>query len=203
MTRAASQGPPEALVRRYYDRIGDARRILDVGCGAGALGRFRPHDGFEIVGVDRNAEAVAAAGQYEEASELDLERHDLPFEDASFDAVVAKDILEHLADPLRVTRECFRVLRPGGVLLASVVMAKPRAVWADYTHVRGFTRTTARLLLEHGGFVVEEQWQMGGVPLTNRLGAVGAVPTLLRIPGVGRAFASSWELKARRPAVAR
>ncbi len=80
----------------------------------------------------------------------------------------------------------------------SVVMAKPRAVWADYTHVRGFTRRSARLLLEDAGFEVEAVWRMGGIPLSTRLRFIWLVPTLLRLPVVGWLWASSWELKARR-----
>jgi hypothetical protein len=83
--------------------------------------------------------------------------------------------------------------------MTSVVMARPRIVWADYTHVRGFTKRTAVQLLEDAGLVVEKLWRMGGVPLSGRLGLIWLVPTLLRLPGCNQLWASSWELKARKP----
>ena len=190
--------PPAALFRRYYSEFGDARTILDLGCGHGALGRYRPSSDIEVHGIDNDAGAAAAAAAYELALCLDVDREDLPYPDESFDAVLAKDILEHLHDPARVVRELHRVLRPAGVVVASVVMAKPRAVWADYTHVRGFTQRAARLLFADAGFRVERMWRMGGVPLAERFGFMDAVPTLLRVPGIGWAWASSWELRARK-----
>ena len=107
-------------------------------------------------------------------------------------------IFEHLHDPGRLAREVTRVARPGAVVITSVVMARPRNVWADYTHVRGFTKRTASQLLEDAGLRVERIWRMGGVPLSGRLGFVQLVPTLLRLPGCNQLWASSWELKARK-----
>jgi len=78
----------------------------------------------------------------------------LPFEDASFDGVVAKDLLEHVADPVAVVVEMLRVLRPGGRLFASSPDAQKWA-WDDYTHRRPFTRKSYRLLFADQGFVVE------------------------------------------------
>jgi SAM-dependent methyltransferase len=46
--------------------------------------------------------------------------HDLPFEDATFDAVVCQAVLEHVLDPPRVVAEMHRVLRPGGLLYAEI-----------------------------------------------------------------------------------
>ncbi len=69
-----------------------------------------------------------------------------PYGDDFFDAVLARDILEHLREPWLTLREARRVLRPGGIIVASVVMAEPQAVWADYTHVRGFTRSSVDLM---------------------------------------------------------
>ncbi len=191
-------GMSSQLAARYFRDFGAARRILDVGCGTGALGRYRLSPEIEIHGVDIDAGAVAQAAGFEQTICLDLETSPLPYDDASFDAVLAKDILEHLRDPGRLVGEIHRVLRPGGVLVVSVIMAKPRAVWADYTHVRGFTRRSARLLLEDAGFEVEAVWRMGGIPLSTRLRLIWLVPTLLRLPVVGWLWASSWELKARR-----
>ncbi len=191
-------GMSSQLAARYFRDFGAARRILDVGCGTGALGRNRLSPEIEIHGVDIDAGAVAQAAGFEQAICLDLETSPLPYDDASFDAVLAKDILEHLRDPGRLVVEIHRVLRPGGVLVVSVIMAKPRAVWADYTHVRGFTRRSARLLLEDAGFEVEAVWRMGGIPLSTRLHFIWLVPTLLRLPVVGWLWALSWELKARR-----
>jgi SAM-dependent methyltransferase len=191
-------GMPEQLAARYFRDFGEARCVLDVGCGTGALGRHRPSPDIEIHGVDVDEGAVAQAARFEQAICLDLESSPLPYDDATFDAVLAKDVLEHLHEPWRLVAEIHRVLRPGGVLVASMIMARPKRVWSDYTHVRGFTQRSARLLLEDAGFDVEAIWRMGPVPGSNRLRFMGLVPHLLRVPGAGALWASSWELRARR-----
>jgi SAM-dependent methyltransferase len=188
-----------ALAARYYDALGEARRILDVGCGVGEFGRYKPAPDIEVYGVDVDAGALEHARRFEHALCIDLEREPLPYEDGSFDAVLARDVLEHLQDPGRMVREIHRVLRPGGVLIASVVVARPARVWADYTHVRGFTRRAAQLLFEDAGLAVERVWRMGPVPLASRLRLLGVVPYLLSLPGLDQLWTSSWELRARRP----
>ncbi len=186
------------LAARYYREFGDAQTILDVGCGTGDFGRLRPSAATTVYGVDVDPIAVERAQRYERACRVDVDREPLPFSDATFDAVLAKDIFEHVADPGRLAREVFRVLRPGGVIVASVVMSRPRRVWADYTHRRGFTRDSARLLLEDAGFEVEAVWRMGGVPLSSRLGFIDLVPHLLKLPPFDALWGSSWEVRARR-----
>jgi SAM-dependent methyltransferase len=194
-----SRRMPTSLPALYFRQLRGARRVLDLGCGTGDLGRHaRGHDA-DIFGVDIDVGALKQAARFERVICLDLESASLPYADATFDAVVAKDIFEHVQDPGRLAREVARVTRPGGMVVASVVMARPRAVWADYTHVRGFTRHTASQLLEDAGLRVEQVWRMGGVPLTGRLGLVWLVPALLRLPGCNQLWASSWELRARRP----
>jgi SAM-dependent methyltransferase len=190
---------PVSLQAMYFRQFDGARRILDVGCGTGDLGRNRPSPDVEVLGVDIDAAALQQAAQFETVTCVDLDSRSLPYKDESFDAVLARDIFEHLQHPGGLVLEIARVLRPGGVVVASVVMARPRAVWADYTHVRGFTRHTATQLLEDAGLAVEKLWRMGGVPLSGRLGFVRLVPTLLRLPGCNQLWASSWEVKARRP----
>lgn len=185
---------PAALADSYWRVFAGARRVLDVGCGSGEFGRYAPH-GAEIHGVDVDERAVELASRFERARRADLESEPLPYEDEAFDAVLAKDVLEHVADAGALAQELHRVLRPGGVLVASVVMAKPRAVWADYTHVRGFTRRSAALLLRDAGFDVEAIWPMGPLPLSTRLGLFRILPVLLRLPALSW-WAHSWELKA-------
>jgi SAM-dependent methyltransferase len=188
-----------ALAAWYYRQIGPAGRILDLGCGNGDFGRYRPSRDIEVYGVDVDRGAVASATRFEVAVQGDLDGSTLPYEDQFFDGVLARDILEHLREPWVTLREAHRVLRPGGVIVGSVVMAKPQAVWADYTHIRGFTRSSVELMFRDASFEVEAVWQMGGIPLTSRLGLIDQVPNLLRLPLIGRRWATSWEIRARRP----
>ncbi len=105
------------LFRRYVG--GPGRHVLDLGCRDGALTQAYA-GGNEIVGVDADREALAEAEKLGiETRWADLDDA-LPFEDGSFDVVVAGELLEHLRDPRRVVSEVLRVLRPGGTFVASV-----------------------------------------------------------------------------------
>ncbi len=141
-------------------------RLLDVGCGTGWLGGHFDH----YTGVDGSESAVAAARE----RGLDVRRHDLaeplPFEDASFDGVVLKDVLEHVPDPVAVVREVHRVLVPGGRVFASSPDAQ-RWVWDDYTHRRPFTLKAYRLLFADQGFAIEQAGYESVMPGTSIVSA--------------------------------
>jgi methionine biosynthesis protein MetW len=98
---------------------GPGVRVLDLGCRDGAL-TSEYLDGNNVVGVDVDRAALArAAARGIETAWVDLD-DPLPFEDASFDVVVAAEVLEHLRLPERALAEARRVLRPGGRLVGSV-----------------------------------------------------------------------------------
>lgn len=188
-----------AVARFYWSRLGESQRVLDLGCGKGAIGALKPEH-REVHGLDISAALVARLEGYASASVWNLDDDaPLPFADSQFDAVVAKDILEHLQRPWQTVAEIRRVLRPGGVVMASVICHRSRRVWSDYTHVRGFTEASARHLFSDKGFIVEGQWRMGGVPGSARLEAIHLVPTLLKIPVLDWVWTSSYELRAIKP----
>jgi SAM-dependent methyltransferase len=105
------------LVRRYVG--GPGRRVLDVGCRYGALTRSYL-EGNDVVGLDVDRLAL------DEATRLGIEtvwanaEDGLPFDDESFDVVVAGELLEHLREPSALVGDARRVLRPGGTLVGSV-----------------------------------------------------------------------------------
>jgi SAM-dependent methyltransferase len=136
---------------------GPGLRVLDLGCRAGALtAHFAP--GNEVVGcdVDRGALELAAERLSIETHWLDVEDA-FPFEDATFDVVVAGELFEHLAQPKLAVAEAHRVLVPGGRLVGSVPNAfrlKSRIRFAfgrhpetDATHLQLFTPAMLRGLL--------------------------------------------------------
>jgi SAM-dependent methyltransferase len=88
--------------------------VLDVGCGDGALPRALP-PGWPWVGLDRSPTMLARAPKPTTLADA----HTLPFPDQSFGAVAMLWMLYHLPDPDRALAEGRRVLKPGGLLLAS------------------------------------------------------------------------------------
>src|SRR5437016_1460749 len=99
-------------------------RLLDVGCGPGSItvGLARAVAPGEVVGVDLAPDVLDAARTLAAEQDLSALRFEagraeaLPFPDASFDAVFAHTLLEHVPDATPVLREMRRVLRPGGLL---------------------------------------------------------------------------------------
>jgi SAM-dependent methyltransferase len=102
--------------------------VLEVGCGSGGYAMYVAESvGCRLVGVDLNGPGVKNANRLAAEAGLDgrvqfevcdaSER--LPFEDASFDAVLSNDVLCHLPGREQVIGEMFRVLKPGGRMLFS------------------------------------------------------------------------------------
>lgn len=140
----------------FQAAIGRGRRVLDLGCRSGALTRHLL-EGNEVVGLDVDEAALAKASALGiETVVADVEEP-LPFPDASFDAVVAGELLEHLRFPDGLVAEARRVLRPGGVFAGSVPNAfrlqsrlrflAGRPPEDDPTHLRLFSPAALRALL--------------------------------------------------------
>jgi 2-polyprenyl-3-methyl-5-hydroxy-6-metoxy-1,4-benzoquinol methylase len=155
----------QALVPR------SARRVLDLGCAAGALGAgLKARQGAEVVGVEVDV-------GYARAAERRLDRvvrgdaADLPGDLGRFDCVVAADVLEHLPDPWTALRRAVALLEPGGAVVVSLPNVRffevfrevfVRGRWPrrdhgifDAGHLRWFTLRDARGLLEQAGLRVE------------------------------------------------
>jgi ubiquinone/menaquinone biosynthesis C-methylase UbiE len=102
-------------------------RLLDVGSGGGqhAVSVVQARPDLRVVGIDIAPTMVkrsrALAGQNKVTDKVSFQlgdAQDLPFPDASFDGVYCAGPLKQVADKARALRECHRVLRPGGKLLA-------------------------------------------------------------------------------------
>jgi SAM-dependent methyltransferase len=144
--------------------------VLDLGCRTGALSQhYSAGNALVGVDVDRSALEQASARLGIETAWADVEEG-LPFDDESFDVVVAGELLEHLADPSATVAHAFRVLRPGGRFVGSVPNAfrlKSRLRFAagrhpetDATHLQLFTPAALRSLL--AGFEdVETRFAVG------------------------------------------
>jgi SAM-dependent methyltransferase len=152
---------------------GDALRILEVGCGEGRLGHLLKSrlPGREVYGVEREpGVAAAAASNLDRVFAIDVEREDVPMEAGSLDVLLYGDVLEHLVDPQSVLRRHRRLLRPGGIVLASIPNVQHHSILTailrsdfqyesagllDATHLRFFTWSTVFKLFLDAGFAPE------------------------------------------------
>ena len=73
-------------------------KVLDLGSGMGGFGKAKPEN-ISLYGVDRDLSISANSHGYEDVVNMDIGSTVLPFDDDSFDAILARDILEHLDNP--------------------------------------------------------------------------------------------------------
>lgn len=93
--------------------------ILDLGCGTGAVLQELAPRGW-AVGMDLSPHALAFCQTRQLKRLVCGDAQHIPFADASFDAVIALDVLEHVPDDRAAFHEIARVLKPGGILVLNV-----------------------------------------------------------------------------------
>ena len=147
-------------------------RVLALGCGGGYNGALLKRAGArEVVGVELHAgAAVQARKRLDAVVQSDLAHLDLSLlGDEPFDAILASDVLEHLAQPEEVLARALTRLRPGGAVVVSLPNVAHVVVFAnllmkrwprrssgifDHTHLRFFAKRDMVRLLEGAGLHV-------------------------------------------------
>ena len=126
-------------------------RVLDLGCAFGFTTRRLAHMGYDVIGVDNSPCYIAwAKRRHPQGNYLLHTAEALPFSDATFDAILLLDVLEHVVDQVAVLHEAQRVLKPAGTLILSVPHAGLLG-WLDSLNIYArFVRLT-----HHGLFPTE------------------------------------------------
>lgn len=101
--------------QRACEFIPKGAKVLDLGCGNGANGRWLT-DRCQYVGTDISLTALRRA-ICDAASLVCGDAENLPYRDDAFDAVIATFVLEHLVNPRQTFQEIWRVVRPNGLIV--------------------------------------------------------------------------------------
>lgn len=120
MGRYSAQLAPQLA---EFGGVSAGQRVLDVGCGPGALTSelVRRVGGEAVTAVDPSAPFVAAAkARHPTVNVQSASAERLPFADGAFDAALAQLVVHFMADPVAGLREMARVTRPGGVVAVCV-----------------------------------------------------------------------------------
>ena len=151
--------------------VAPGERVLDMGCGGGRHAFALYRRGAHVVALDLDAAELkdvagmfaALAPEVPEGATAQAVRgsaYELPFADASFDKVIAAEVLEHLPEDSRAMAELARVLKPGGSIAVTVPRWGPeRVCWAlsdayhanEGGHIRIYKGDQLRERLEQAG----------------------------------------------------
>ena len=133
-TAGADPEYEEQILPLAARELAGAQRVLDVGCGDGQVSRLAANLGAQVVGIDPTWNCVSVANQRGGGVFARAGAAQLPFADATFDAVVACLVFEHIRDVDSAIAEVARVLQPGGrfcFFLNHPLLQTPNSGWID------------------------------------------------------------------------
>jgi 2-polyprenyl-3-methyl-5-hydroxy-6-metoxy-1,4-benzoquinol methylase len=154
------------LLMMYLDKSLPGK-LLDVGCGNGArLARLRAL-GWEVCGQDLDPQAVSFAVKTFGLQAYQGRLEDIRFPEASFDYITLNHVVEHSHDPVRLLKECRRLLKKGGLLV--IVTPNGRSFAHKYfgpfwrgleppRHIHIFSPKTLSILAAKAGLSVFRSW---------------------------------------------
>jgi SAM-dependent methyltransferase len=178
----------EELTQRILKMISPTvgKRILEIGCGIGGSASYISEQGCkEYVGTDLSETAINHSQQAFIAKPnfrfMAMDATHIDFADNSFDIVIAREVIEHLPDPLACIIEVFRSLKPGGQFVVtspnrdSLHLRVNRMLGyqdfkCSFDHIKEFTFQEASDMLRGVGFDIEAS---GGVFLQPYWGIPG------------------------------
>lgn len=169
--------------RRALDLAGvkDGGVVLDVGCKFAYLRDLLKQRGVSVdyYGIDISADTINRIADRDDVHfKVGDVMKGLSFADSTFDFVFALEIMEHVASPTSMFKECRRVLKPDGVLVLSVpnpycwveIYGNWRKVPESEGHVSSFTpQTMSRLVAFNGMEIVARCGTFFRVPFIHRL----------------------------------
>lgn len=165
------------------------KKVLDVGCGDGAVSKFLKNQGFDVVSLDISINALLKAKDIRQLNKCILaDAEYLPFKNESFDTIFWGDNIEHLFYPTRVLDEIYRVLKKEG----EVVISFPNMSYWHYRvfyilhgmipktegsnnepweweHIRFFNRKIIKKMLNKSGFILERVIGVSNDRMENKL----------------------------------
>ncbi|WP_241996859.1 class I SAM-dependent methyltransferase [Rhodococcus sp. SMB37] len=149
----------EVVYRDMLQRCAD-RTVLEAGAGEGYGADMIADVATRVIGLDYDESAVAhIRARYPRVDVRQGNLAELPLDDASVDAVVNFQVIEHLWDQAQFLRECHRVLTPGGELLIStpnrITFSPGRDTPLNPFHTRELDAAELTELLVDAGFRVE------------------------------------------------
>jgi predicted TPR repeat methyltransferase len=192
------------LLRRRIRAMSPGLRLLDLGAAGGHLGRAVRDRCVFLAGVEPEALPSACREGYDDWRPTDA--LSAGSWDAPFDVAVCADVLEHLPRPEELLARIRAWLRPGGTLLVSLpnvanvtvrlALLTGRFPYAergilDRTHLRFYTRSSARALIESAGFRVRAV-AATAMPYELAVKALGRAPLAGPVHGFAKASARLW-----------
>ena len=152
--------PMLALIRQHAP---NARRLLEVGSGAGLFLKAAERAGWDVAGVELSADGAAFAREHLGLDVREERAEAMSFPAGSFDVVAMMEVIEHLFDPRAVLDAVHRALTPRGLLVITTpnfnalsrhAMGVDWAVVSPLEHMYYFTGRTLGRLLSACGFAV-------------------------------------------------
>ncbi len=148
-------------------RLPQGASIVDIGSGDGSQLRLLSQRGFRMTGVERDTKSVSLQGAHAKVFEGSAEALPQQLPQGSFDAVMFKQVLEHLVGPVHALRNAALLLKPGGVMFIEVpnnesaIAQQSGLAWEHMDvprHINFFNLETLQATARGAGLAVEDSF---------------------------------------------
>lgn len=165
---------------------GRGHKILDIGCGSGAVARLLTANGNVVDGITISQSELDEANKVLRNGYIYNLENGLPADiaDNEYDYIICSHVLEHIAFPEKLLKDIKRTLKPDGCLIIALpnvfyykyrwqllkgdFKSEETGIW-DYTHLRWYSFNTAKTMLQKAGFEIELATVTGDLPFSSVL----------------------------------